>query len=66
MSTGSQQPLTLERIQKLVNELASAYKDLLDGDSIAAPAQIRAVVAEWSSEVLPVIDERIVKCHELV
>lgn len=66
MSTGSQQPLTLERIQKLVNELASAYQDLLDGDSIAAPAQIRAVVAEWSSEVLPGIDKRIVKCHELV
>jgi hypothetical protein len=66
VSTGSQQPLTLERIQKLVDELAAAYQDLLGGDSIAAPAQIRAVVSEWSSEVLPPIDERIVRCHELV
>jgi Tfp pilus assembly protein PilE len=66
VSTGSQQPLTLERIQKLVDELASAYQDLLGGDSIAAPALIRAIVAEWSSEVLPAIDERIVRCHELV
>ena len=39
------------RTQKLVDELASAYQDLLGGDSIAAPAQIRAIVAEWSSDV---------------
>jgi len=66
VSTGTQNKLTLERIEKIVGELASAYEDLLNGDSIAAPAHIRAVVAEWSSVVMPAIDARIIKCHELV
>jgi len=66
VSTAPQNSLTLDRIQKLVGELTSAYEDLIGGETIAAPAQIRVAVADWSSEVLPSIDNRIVKCHELV
>lgn len=66
MSIGPGKPLTLKRIQQLADELRTAYEELVGGETVAAPAQIRAVVAEWSSDVLPAIDARIIRCHELV
>lgn|GEM_PF-3410069 len=66
MSTVKQAPLTIERLRKLSDEIAAAYVELLRGESIAAQAHLRAVVAEWSSEVLPVINARISLCDDLV
>lgn len=66
MSTGLKQPLTLERIQRLADELRAAYEELVGGETIAAPALIREAVAEWSTDILPVIDARIIRCHELI
>ena len=66
MSTLPGESLTLEHIEQLVNELRSAYEDLLNGETIAAPAQIRAIVVEWTTKVLPAVDSRITRCHELV
>ncbi len=65
MSTAKPLPLTLERIRKLADEIAAAYEELLGGESIAAQAHLRAVVAEWSSEVLPVVNARISLCDDL-
>ncbi len=64
--SGESKPLTLERIQKLAEEIRQAYDDLLGGSTVAAPALIRELVREWSSQVLPAIDSRITRCHELV
>jgi len=66
VSTVNQAPLTLERLRKLADEIAAAYAELLRGESIAAQAHLRAVVAEWSNEVLPVINARISLCDDLV
>ena len=36
------------------------------GEIIAAPAEIRAIVTEWVTSVLPAIDARITRCHDLI
>lgn len=66
VSTGSNKNLTLERIQRLADELRTAYEELVGGEMIAAPAQIREVVAEWVADIIPAIDARIDRCHDLV
>lgn len=67
MNTGlTQEEPNLKRIQSLADELRAAYEELVAGETIAAPAHIREAVAEWNNEVLPAIDARIIRCHELV
>jgi hypothetical protein len=66
VSTAQQEPPTLERIRKLRDELVAAYEELLAGKAIAARAHISAIVAEWAADVVPAIDARIARCHELV
>lgn len=58
--------MTLEHIQQMVEELRSGYESLIAGETIAAPAHIRAIVTEWSTSVLPAIDARISRCHDLI
>lgn len=57
---------TLEKIQKLAEELRQAYEELVGGSTVAAPALIRELVTEWTAQILPAIDSRITRCHELV
>lgn len=56
----------LEKISRLVDELHAAYEQLLGGETVAAPAEIRVLVGEWNSEVIPTINARIARCRELV
>lgn len=66
MSTGLKTQTPLERIQRLADELRGAYESLVAGETVAAPAEIRVLVREWNADVLPEIEARITKCHELV
>lgn len=56
----------LEKISRLVDELHAAYEQLLGGETVAALAEIRVLVGEWNSEVIPTINARIARCRELV
>lgn len=66
MSTGLKTQTPLEKIQRLADELRGAYESLVAGETVAAPAEIRVLVREWNADVLPEIQARIIKCHELV
>jgi len=56
----------LERISRLADELHAAYEQLVGGETVAAPAEIRVLVGEWNTKVLPTINARIARCQQLV
>lgn len=65
MSTAEKTTLTIAKIQQMAEDLRASYEQLIAGETIAAPAEIRAIVTEWANAVLPAIDARISKCHDL-
>ncbi|MCE9629122.1 MAG: hypothetical protein K8S94_00175 [Planctomycetia bacterium] len=56
----------LETISRLADELRAAYEQLVGGETVAAPAEIRVLVGEWNAKVLPAVNARIARCHQLV
>lgn len=66
MSTTPATPPTIAKIQQMSEDLRAGYEQLMAGEDIAAPAEIRAIVTEWVTSVLPAIDARITRCHDLI
>jgi len=57
---------TLAGIEAFMADLRSAYEDLVGGISQTARQRIRDAVATYTSELLPGIDQRLLKCDALL
>ena len=66
MSTDLIAQTALAKIERLTEDLRAAYEALVGGETVAAPAELRAIIGEWATDVLPAIDARIAHCHALV
>jgi hypothetical protein len=66
MSTSPQQIWTLQKIEEFIEELASAYRSLVNGQQVAAAAHLRELLPVYAAELLPYVDQRIVECHALI
>ena len=56
---------TLNGIRQLMKQLCEALDALAEGVSLAAPDTVRALLA-IRKEIIPVVDERLTKCAELI
>lgn len=56
---------TVEGIRTLMKQLCEALDSLTEGVSLAAPDMVRAILA-IRNEIVPVADERLTKCAELI
>jgi hypothetical protein len=66
MSVSQEEPLTLRRIEQFVEELTSAYRQLVDGQQLSATANLRELLPIYAADILPHINDRIVECHALL
>jgi len=62
----SQDLSTLAGIEAFMADLRSAYEDLVGGISQTARQRIRDAVATYTSDLLPGIDQRLLKCDALL
>jgi hypothetical protein len=56
---------SVEGIRRLMKHLCEALEALSEGVSLAAPDTVRALLAR-RKEIVPVVDERLTKCAELI
>jgi hypothetical protein len=66
MSVSHQAPWTLSRIEEFLEDLVASYRDLLNGQTLAATAHLRELLPVYAAELLPEVDRRIVECHALL
>ena len=57
---------TTAQIEQFVSNAVAAYKDLVAGQSVTAIDRVRQALADYRSELLPAIDERLAACSELL
>ena len=53
-------------IEQFVANAVTAYKDLVAGQSVTAIDRVRQAMADYRSELLPAIDERLAACSDLL